>query len=188
MKDPTCLDRSGELGTHRRLFSLEDAILLYLGGKSVIRKSYKSVTLVLVLMVGLPAVGFAAGETEASAAGLAQTSRFVESEPTLRLPFTDKPLSLVAQEDPTPLYARPPSDWFANLFNEKVGTTEPNQVFLVEEARTLPSITGDQLWIMVTPADGDSNSPCFNGCWLLLGTVRNPLQVDAPNFEAYGLK
>lgn len=81
----------------------------------------------------------------------------------------------------TTIYARSPSKWFGNWFNEEIGQTEPREQYLITDARTFPALDGTQLWIKVIPAPqtGTQSAVCPESCWLLLGVVQEPWQIKA---------
>ena len=88
----------------------------------------------------------------------------------------------VQSVNPTSIYSKAPSKWFGNWFNKEIGDTEKEQIFRIEEARTFPSIDGTQLWVRVVPLSNQMNHPCSQGCWLLLGIVREPWEIEVSNF------
>ena len=89
------------------------------------------------------------------------------------------PGSLVEAGKGVDIYASPPSKYFGNWFNEKVGTTQGSTNYDILMNREYPSLGGNQIWIKVklTPTsdlpEALKEHPCWNdGCWAFFGWHR----------------
>ncbi|WP_138069696.1 hypothetical protein [Sulfitobacter sp. EhC04] len=69
------------------------------------------------------------------------------------------------------VYAKKPSAWFGNAFNEELGEIEPLQKFSVSDVEEIGSFKGSDVWVKLDSGEiaGQAQGVCSQGCWAYLG-------------------